>query len=169
MKRFHVHVSVADLETSIRYYQALFGCAPSVRKSDYAKWMLEDPRLNFAISQRGAAPGLDHLGLQADSAEELDEIGARLTAADAVSLAERAAVCCYAISDKFWSEDPQGLRWESFRSIGASVTYAQAAAAATSGCCATTAATASTCAPVAAPAQVMPSQSAPCCSGRGCC
>ncbi len=123
MKRFHVHVDVADLAASVRYYQTLFGCPPSVRKPDYAKWMLDDPRLNFAISQRGRAPGLDHLGLQVETVEELAEIGARLRAADAVSLAEQGTTCCYARSDKFWSEDPQGLRWESFRSMGTATTY----------------------------------------------
>ena len=123
MKRFHVHVDVADLAASVRYYQTLFGCPPSVRKPDYAKWMLDDPRLNFAISQRGRAPGLDHLGLQVESVEELAEIGARLRAADAVNLAEQGTTCCYARSDKFWSEDPQGLRWESFRSMGTAATY----------------------------------------------
>ena len=123
MKRFHVHVDVADLAASVRYYQTLFGCPPSVLKLDYAKWMLDDPRLNFALSQRGRAPGLDHLGLQVESVEELAEIGARLRAADAVSLAEQGTTCCYARSDKFWSEDPQGLRWESFRSMGTAATY----------------------------------------------
>ncbi len=123
MKRFHVHVNVADLEASIRYYRTLFGCAPSVLKPGYAKWMLEDPRLNFAISQRERAPGLDHLGLQAEDADELAEIGARLQAAAAVSLAEQDTICCYARSDKFWSEDPQGLRWESFHTTGEAATY----------------------------------------------
>ena len=123
MKRFHVHVDVADLAASVGYYQTLFGCPPSVLKPDYAKWMLDDPRLNFALSQRGRAPGLDHLGLQVESVEELAEIGARLRAADAVSLAEQGTTCCYARSDKFWSEDPQGLRWESFRSMGTAATY----------------------------------------------
>ena len=123
MKRFHVHVDVADLAASVRYYQTLFGCPPNVLKPDYAKWMLDDPRLNFALSQRGRAPGLDHLGLQVETVEELAEIGARLRAADAVNLAEQGTTCCYARSDKFWSEDPQGLRWESFRSMGTAATY----------------------------------------------
>ncbi|MCK9366754.1 MAG: hypothetical protein M0P72_06360 [Metallibacterium scheffleri] len=94
MKRFHVHVNVADLAISIRYYQTLFGTAPSVVQPDYAKWMLDDPRINFAISQCGRTPGLDHLGLQAEDAEELDAIGARLRAADAVTLAEQGTTCC---------------------------------------------------------------------------
>ncbi|EQD38372.1 Glyoxalase/bleomycin resistance protein/dioxygenase [mine drainage metagenome] len=108
MKRFHVHVNVADLATSIGYYQTLFGCAPNVVQPDYAKWMLDDPRVNFAISQRGRAPGVDHLGVQADGVEELAAIGARLSAADAVTLVEQDTTCCYARSDKFWSEDRRG-------------------------------------------------------------
>lgn len=123
MKRFHVHLNVADLGVSIRYYQTLFGCPPSVHEGDYAKWMLDDPCVNFAISQRGRAPGIDHLGIQVEQAEELASIGARLAEADAVVLAEQAATCCYARSDKYWSEDPQGLRWESFRSLGTATTY----------------------------------------------
>ena len=131
MKRFHVHVNVQDLEQSIRFYAQLFGAQPSVRKDDYAKWMLDDPRVNFAISQRERAPGVDHLGLQADDPAELAQIGARLQAADAVRLAEVGTTCCYAQSDKYWSEDPQGLRWESFCTHGTATSYyapAQAAA-----------------------------------------
>jgi catechol 2,3-dioxygenase-like lactoylglutathione lyase family enzyme len=123
MKRFHVHVNVRDLDTSIGFYSQLFGSAPSVRQPDYAKWMLEDPRLNFAISQRERAAGVDHLGLQAEDSADLEEIGARLKAADAVSLAETGTTCCYAQSDKYWSEDPQGLRWETFHTHGAATTY----------------------------------------------
>jgi catechol 2,3-dioxygenase-like lactoylglutathione lyase family enzyme len=123
MKRFHVHVNVRDLDTSIGFYSQLFGSAPSVRQPDYAKWMLDDPRLNFAISQRERAAGVDHLGLQAEDANELEEIGARLTAADAVSLAETGTTCCYAQSDKYWAEDPQGVRWESFYTHGTATTY----------------------------------------------
>lgn len=127
MKRFHVHVNVDDLETSIGFYRMLFGTEPSVVESDYAKWMLDDPRINFAISQRGRAAGIDHLGLQAQDEDELAQLGARLRMAGAVTLAEQGAVCCYARSDKFWAEDPQGVRWESFRTLGASTTYTQAA------------------------------------------
>jgi hypothetical protein len=123
MKRFHVHVNVQHLDASIRFYSQLFGNAPSVLKPDYAKWMLDDPRLNFAISQRERAPGVDHLGLQAENAAELEEIGARLLASDAISLAETATTCCYARSDKYWAEDPQGLRWESFYTHGSATTY----------------------------------------------
>jgi len=125
MKRFHVHINVDDLEASIGFYRTLFGVEPSVVESDYAKWMLDDPRVNFAISQRGRTAGLDHLGLQAEDEGELADLGARLRDADAVTLAEQGTVCCYAKSDKFWAEDPQGVRWESFRTLGASITYTQ--------------------------------------------
>jgi hypothetical protein len=128
MKRFHVHVNVTDLETSIGFYSTLFGGAPSIRKPDYAKWMLDDPRVNFAISQRDRAAGVDHLGLQADEAEELEEISQRLIAADAVALAEKGTTCCYAHSDKFWAKDPQGLRWEAFHTHGEATTYSAPAA-----------------------------------------
>lgn len=125
MNRFHVHVHVIDLVANIRFYSQLFGAEPTVVKNDYAKWMLDDPRVNFAIStpQDGQAPGVGHLGLQADSVEALEAIGARLKAADAVMLAETNTTCCYAHSDKYWAEDPQGLHWESFHSHGEATTY----------------------------------------------
>jgi catechol 2,3-dioxygenase-like lactoylglutathione lyase family enzyme len=123
MKRFHVHVNVQDLDQSIRFYSQLFGAQPNVLKSDYAKWMLEDPRVNFAISRRDRTVGVDHLGLQAEDPAELEQIGARLKAADAVTLAEPGTTCCYAQSDKYWSEDPQGLRWESFYTYATATTY----------------------------------------------
>lgn len=123
MKRFHVHVNVTDLEASVGFYSTLFGGAPSVRKPGYAKWMLDDPRVNFAISQRGRAAGVDHLGLQADEPQELEEIGKHLAAADAVALAEKDTTCCYAHSDKYWAEDPQGVRWEAFHTHGEAMTY----------------------------------------------
>ncbi len=123
MKRFHVHVNVDQLDSSIRFYTTLFGTVPSVVKPDYAKWMLDDPRLNFAISQRDRAPGVDHLGMQVEDDAELAAIGQRLQAADAVALAEKATTCCYAHSDKFWAEDPQGVRWESFHTHGEATTY----------------------------------------------
>ncbi len=124
MKRFHVHLNVDNLEDSIGFYRMLFGVEPSVIESDYAKWMLDDPRLNFAISQRGRAAGIDHLGLQADDEAGLAALGARLRDADAVTLAEEGTVCCYARSDKLWAEDPQGVRWETFRTLGASTSCA---------------------------------------------
>ena len=123
MKRFHVHVNVNDLDASIRFYSTLFGSAPTVHKPDYAKWMLEDPRVNFAISQRDRAAGVDHLGLQAENGAELEAIGERLIAADAVALAEQGTTCCYAHSDKYWAEDPQGVRWETFHTHGEATTY----------------------------------------------
>lgn len=123
MKRFHVHVNVANLDASIGFYSTLFGSAPLVHKADYAKWMLEDPRINFAISQRDRTPGVDHLGVQADEPRELEEIGSRLAAADAVALAEQGTTCCYAHSDKYWAEDPQGVRWETFHTHGEATTY----------------------------------------------
>jgi catechol 2,3-dioxygenase-like lactoylglutathione lyase family enzyme len=118
MKRFHVHVAVPDLAESVRFYSTLFGAAPTVRKDDYAKWMLEDPRVNFAISQRGAATGINHLGFQVDSDEELEALHAKLESADRAVVAERGANCCYAKSDKYWVTDPAGIAWESFHTLG---------------------------------------------------
>ena len=118
MKRFHVHVAVEDLDKSIAFYSAMFGGQPTVVKQDYAKWMLEDPRINFAISHRGQAPGINHLGMQADDDAELEAIRANLQKADTTIVAEKGAHCCYAVSDKYWVTDPQGIAWESFRSLG---------------------------------------------------
>ena len=118
MKRFHVHVAVNDLSKSIAFYSAMFGEQPAVVKTDYAKWMLEDPRVNFAISNRGQEPGVNHLGLQAEDDAELEAIHANLRNADTAVLAEKGAHCCYARSDKYWVTDPQGIAWESFRSLG---------------------------------------------------
>jgi len=132
MKRFHVHVNVEHLDDSIRFYTTLFGATPTVVKPDYAKWMLDDPRVNFAISQRGRPAGVDHLGMQADNETELATIGERLLAADAVALAEQGTTCCYARSDKFWAEDPQGVRWETFHTLGEATTYTHAPAQAES-------------------------------------
>lgn len=137
MKRFHVHVGVEDIEQSVRFYSGLFGAPPSVRKSDYAKWMVEDPRLNFAISRRGGPPGVNHLGLQADSADELENIRERFVVADAASMVdEPGASCCYAKSDKHWVTDPQGIAWEGYHTLG-EVRYfgGEEAPAATSVCC----------------------------------
>ncbi|MEO8673538.1 MAG: ArsI/CadI family heavy metal resistance metalloenzyme [Tahibacter sp.] len=123
MNRFHVHLNVADLAASIRFYSELFASEPAVVKPDYAKWMIEDPRVNFAISTVGRIPGVDHLGIQVDSGEELAELGRRLDAAGGAVLPEEATVCCYARADKLWTEDPQGTRWETFHSHGDAVTY----------------------------------------------
>jgi catechol 2,3-dioxygenase-like lactoylglutathione lyase family enzyme len=117
MKRFHVHVAVPDLEASMRFYSALFGAEPTVRKPDYAKWMLDDPRLNFAISERAGGGGINHLGLQAENAEELEAIHANLKTAGTAIAAEKGAQCCYAKSDKYWVKDPTGIPWESFHSL----------------------------------------------------
>ena len=154
MKRFHVHVNVEHLEESIRFYTTLFGATPLVVKPDYAKWMLDDPRVNFAISQRGRPAGVDHLGVQADDETELAIIGERLLAADAVALAEQGTTCCYARSDKFWAEDPQGVRWETFHTLGEATTYihapAQADASAATCCGPAAASSKKTCGPGAA-------------------
>ncbi|MBA2689195.1 MAG: VOC family protein [Burkholderiales bacterium] len=117
MKRFHVHVAVHDLQKSIRFYSALFGSPPLIKKDDYAKWMLDDPRVNFAISTRGSKAGLDHLGIQAEDSAELEELSSRLAQADVSLLTQNGASCCYAKSDKYWSLDPQGIAWESFHTL----------------------------------------------------
>jgi catechol-2,3-dioxygenase len=135
MKRFHVHVNVDQLDRSITFYTTLFGTAPTVVKPDYAKWMLDDPRVNFAISQRGRQTGVDHLGMQAEDDAELAAIGTRLQAADAVALTEKGTTCCYARSDKFWAEDPQGVRWETFRTHGEATTYTSAPSESAAACC----------------------------------
>ena len=123
MKRMHIHVSVVDLNTSIRFYSQLFAAQPIVRKADYAKWMLEDPRVNFAISQRGAAAGVQHLGIQVEDPAELGEVYARLKRADRPVLEEGTTTCCYARSEKSWIEDPQGVQWETFLTTGESAVY----------------------------------------------
>lgn len=119
MKRFHVHLGVDDLAQSIRFYSGLFGAEPTIRKDDYAKWMIEDPRVNFAISQRDGHVGVNHLGLQADTADELVAIRERFAAADVSSVRdEPGANCCYARSDKHWVTDPQGIAWEGYHTLG---------------------------------------------------
>ncbi len=117
MKRLHVHVSVNSLDESIKFYSTMFASDPSVVKSDYAKWMLEDPRVNFAISQRGAKVGLNHLGMQVESTEELASMHQRLEKLEGEIKAEEGAACCYAKSDKYWAEDPQGIPWETFHTL----------------------------------------------------
>jgi hypothetical protein len=123
MKRMHLHVSVPDLAQSIGFYATLFGAPPSVVKPDYAKWMLDDPRVNFAISERGAAAGIDHVGIQVETAAELAELAGRLNDAGARTVDETAATCCYARSDKAWVRDPAGVRWETFFTFGEATTY----------------------------------------------
>ena len=137
MKRLHVHVGVHDLKESIRFYSALFGTRPTVEKADYAKWMLEDPRVNFAISTRASRPGLDHLGIQAENGPELEELASRLAQADVAVLPQKDAACCYAKSDKYWTIDPQGVAWESFHTLDSVPVYgADSRKAAKAGCCA---------------------------------
>jgi hypothetical protein len=123
MKRFHVHVAVADLEQSIGFYSILFASAPSVRKTAYAKWMLDDPRLNFAISQRGDKLGVNHLGLQVDDGAELTSLRDQLERADRNLVEQNATTCCYAKSDKYWVADPQGVAWETFHSLASAPVY----------------------------------------------
>jgi catechol 2,3-dioxygenase-like lactoylglutathione lyase family enzyme len=124
MKRLHVHVSVDDLQRSIGFYSALFAAQPSVVKPDYAKWMLEDPRVNFAISARGrSAVGVDHLGIQVEDAAELKEVYARLKTAEGPVLEQGATTCCYAQSEKSWIADPAGIAWEAFLTLGESTVY----------------------------------------------
>lgn len=151
MKRFHVHVGVADLDQSIAFYSGLFGQEPTVTKPDYAKWMLEDPRVNFAISQKcGAVKGVEHLGLQVEDQSELAQVYGRLEAAGRPVLEEGATTCCYAQSEKSWIADPDGVVWEAFLTSGESTVYGAgpeldqlASANAAAGAC---------CAPVSAPA-----------------
>ncbi|MES2635724.1 MAG: ArsI/CadI family heavy metal resistance metalloenzyme [Pseudomonadota bacterium] len=123
MKRMHLHVSVDDMTKSIEFYNSLFGVAPTVVKSDYAKWMLDDPLVNFAISNRGAAPGLDHIGIQVEDDIELLEIKQRLDKAELNMLTEKGTTCCYAKSDKHWVQDPSGIAWETYRTLDSAPTF----------------------------------------------
>lgn len=163
MKRFHVHAHVEDLAASVGFYTQLFGAEPTRREADYAKWMLEDPRINFAISTRGGKPGVDHLGFQTDDEAELDQLKARAKAADLALLDEGATSCCYANSTKHWVTDPQGIAWEHFHTLGDIPVFSQKATepepVATAGlaCCA---------APAAQPVVVVapPKRAPACCS-----
>jgi predicted enzyme related to lactoylglutathione lyase len=123
MKRLHVHVAVDDLTASIKFYSALFAAAPSVVKPDYAKWMLDDPRVNFAISARGRATGLDHLGIQVESKDELKEVYARLQQAGGQVVEQGQTNCCYSRSEKSWIDDPAGIAWETFLTFGETTDY----------------------------------------------
>ena len=160
MNRFRVHLNVADLTASIRFYSELFASPPTVLKPDYAKWMMEDPRVNFAISTVGRAPGIDHLGIQVDSREELADLGRRLDAAGGSVIPEDATVCCYARSDKLWTEDPQGTRWETFHTLDSATTYHGGDAP-----CATDG---SACTPGASQVMSVPEQSPSCCPKSDC-
>jgi predicted enzyme related to lactoylglutathione lyase len=123
MKRLHVHVAVEDITQSIGFYSALFAAQPAVVKTDYAKWMLEDPRVNFAISTRGRQSGLDHLGIQVENADELQEVYARLHKAGGNIVEQGQTACCYAKSEKSWIDDPAGIAWETFLTTGESAIY----------------------------------------------
>jgi catechol 2,3-dioxygenase-like lactoylglutathione lyase family enzyme len=152
MKRFHLHVSVTNLDESIRFYSTVFAAEPTVRQADYAKWMLEDPRVNFAISTRHQPTGVNHLGFQVDSDEELRNMHAQLESADRRLIQEDAQPCCYARSDKYWVTDPTGIAWETFHTLSSIPVYgddttvfdhgestipaAQVAAAPSRACCA---------------------------------
>ncbi len=145
MRRFHVNVSVADLAEGVRFYSALFAAEPTVLKDDYAKWMLEDPRINFAISQRGYPIGVNHVGFQVDSADELTAMRAQLTRADHALVEQAGAACCYANSDKYWITDPTGLAWETFHTLDGIPIYGadtDIAPKTTGACCVPLAATA---------------------------
>ncbi len=160
MKRFHVHVGVTDLDASVAFYSDLFGAQPSVARSDYAKWMLEDPRVNFAISKKcGAVNGVEHLGLQAENTDELSEVYSRLAQAGGPVLEEGATTCCYAQSEKSWIADPDGVVWEAFHTNGESTTYGAGpdfAALSSDGAAAN-----ACCAPAMAPAAAVPAKA--CC------
>lgn len=131
MKRFHVHIAVDDLDANVRFYSTVFGMAPSVRKPDYAKWMVEDPRINFAISARGARPGVDHLGVQVDSEAELQALRAQVADASIAAQDQPGAQCCYARSDKYWITDPQGIAWETYHTLAQAEIFGHDAAPAT--------------------------------------
>ncbi|MBV1774713.1 glyoxalase/bleomycin resistance/dioxygenase family protein [Burkholderiaceae bacterium DAT-1] len=136
MKRLHVHVSVSNLNDSIRFYSGLFSAEPTVLKDDYAKWMLDDPRVNFAISTRSETVGLNHLGIQVDSDEELNELAGRAVAAGLVTLPEEGAACCYAESNKQWLADPQGIIWEAFHTMNDIPVYGKSPEETKAACCA---------------------------------
>ena len=125
MQRLHLHINVEDLERSVGFYTTLFGAEPTVRKDDYAKWILDDPRVNLAISERGLTPGVAHAGIQAETAEELAVLAARLKAAGETTFDQQATSCCYARSDKSWVVDPSGLQWETFHTFGESTAYGE--------------------------------------------
>ncbi|MBL8310108.1 MAG: glyoxalase/bleomycin resistance/dioxygenase family protein [Burkholderiales bacterium] len=164
MKRFHVHVAVDDLAQSTRFYNALFGAPPAVEKPDYVKWMLDDPRINFAISARGQPAGVNHLGLQVESDDELAALKAQHSAAALALFDEGKTSCCYAHSHKHWLTDPQGVPWEVYHTMGAVQTFngesaptcGSGDATKTGGCCV----------PDASPAKAAPLAGE---RGKGCC
>lgn len=155
MKRMHLHVAVDNIPQSVRFYSALFGVPPTVEKPDYAKWMLESPHVNFAISSRGAKAGLDHIGIQVETEEELEEIRTRLEQAEMSLLTQEGTTCCYARSDKHWVQDPSGIAWESYRTLDSAPTFNNSET--TEGAC---------CTPVMQAIQITPRKSK---EHHGCC
>ena len=135
MKRFHVHVSVDDLGANIKFYSTVFGAPPTVVKPDYAKWMVDDPRINFAISKRGRTPGIDHLGMQVESDEELTALREQVSGAHIAALDQPDSACCYARSDKYWTTDPQGIAWETFHTLDSIPVYGDTDRSQKSACC----------------------------------
>ncbi len=135
VKRLHIHVAVENLESSINFYSALFGSQPVKQKSDYAKWMLDDPRVNFAISTKSAKPGLDHLGIQTETPDELEELREQLRRANLSMTGEGETTCCYARSDKSWVQDPSGIAWEAYHTMADAELFSQSRPVANS-CCA---------------------------------
>jgi catechol-2,3-dioxygenase len=155
MKRLHIHVAVENLDTSMGFYSALFGSQPTKRKSDYAKWMLDDPHVNFAISARGAKPGLDHLGIQAESPEELKTLREQVEQAGLAVTHAGETTCCYAQSDKSWVQDPSGIAWEAYHTMADAELFNQGQKVASGGC---------------SPKSVIPMEPASTCGPKtGCC
>lgn len=136
MKRFHVHVGVVDIPSAVAFYSRLFDAEPTLVESDYAKWMLDDPRVNFAISTRAGKTGLDHLGFQAESEEELEMLHQRVEAAAGPLVEQKGTACCYAESNKYWTMDPAGIAWEHFHTLGRVPVFGTEKAAEGSACCA---------------------------------
>jgi catechol 2,3-dioxygenase-like lactoylglutathione lyase family enzyme len=137
MKRLHIHMSVENLEQSVKFYSALFGAEPSKLKGDYAKWMVEDPRLNFAISTHGAKAGVDHLGIQVEADSELAEVRERISKAELGAFEEGETTCCYAKSDKTWVKDPAGMAWEAYKTMeDAEIFHEKTEVTSESACCA---------------------------------
>jgi catechol 2,3-dioxygenase-like lactoylglutathione lyase family enzyme len=135
MKRFHVHLAVNDLDANIRFYSNIFGTPPTVQKADYAKWMIEDPGVNFAISKQGLTPGLDHLGVQVESEVDLTVLREQMAAAEIAALDQPNAECCYARSDKYWTTDPQGIAWETFHTLDSIPVYGETERIKKTACC----------------------------------
>jgi catechol 2,3-dioxygenase-like lactoylglutathione lyase family enzyme len=135
MKRFHVHIAVDDIETNVRFYSSMFGATPTVLKPDYAKWTLDDPRINFAISKQGLKAGVDHLGVQVESETELRQLRDQVASAEIAALDQKNALCCYARSDKYWVTDPQGIVWETFHTLESIPVYGNTSRAETTAAC----------------------------------